>query len=106
MPRESDKHNPRVDEEMKKEALSFTQGAPVESRAQESREKEDPADPAPDIHHEIARYIEGAIFPAERDEIINDARQMGAPDEVVARLQRLPTGRYESFRDVWQRLSA
>ena len=126
MERESDKHSPRVDEEMKKETRSFTQGAPVESRAQESREKEGPADgePTPDeviatesasssMSHEeletrqdIARYIEGSIFPTGRDEIIDDARRMGAPQEVVARLKQLPAGRYESFRDVWQRLSA
>jgi hypothetical protein len=121
--RESDKHNPRLDEEMKKEAQSFTQGSPVDSRAQESREKEPPADgePTPDevvsttvvggeglthdeleARQDLARYIEGSIFPASREAIIADAEAMGAPEHVVTRLAQLPEGRYDGFPDVWK----
>lgn len=127
MPRESSKHSPRLDEEMKKEVQSFLQGDPVDSRAQESREKEGPADdePTPDavislagrvrggeqlshaeieMRHDLARYLEGHIFPADRDEIVANARAMHAPRTVVDRLEMLPAGMYDGFPDVWDAL--
>jgi hypothetical protein len=127
MGRESNKHSPRLDDEMKKEAQSFVQGDPVESRAQESREKEGPADgePTPDsvisiagrmpggerlsheeieLRHDLARYIEGHIFPAERDDIVASARGMNAPQAVIDRLEMLPSRFYDGFPDVWDAL--
>jgi hypothetical protein len=126
MERESNKHSPRVDEEMKRETAPLTHGAPVDSRAQESREPEGPADREPtsdevistkgetpsrslpddqvELRRDLARYIEGAIFPASREEIIDNARQAGAPDQIVATLERLPTGRFQAFPDVWAAL--
>jgi hypothetical protein len=101
MDRDSNKHGPRVDEEMKKEARSFTQGSPVESRAQESREKEGPADGQP-TRHDVARYLERRIFPASRDEILTNAANAGAPQGVIERLQRLPEATYEGFPQVWE----
>ncbi len=126
MERQSDKHNPRVDEEMKEEVAPLTHGAPVDSRAQESREKEGPADgePTPDavistradapprslpddqieLRRDLARYIEGAVFPASREEVIDNAKDAGAPEHVLSHLQRLPTGRFQAFPDVWAAL--
>lgn len=50
MERGSDKHAPRVDDEMERETRSMTQGAPVEARAEESRMKEpsDDGEPEPE----------------------------------------------------------
>jgi hypothetical protein len=50
MERGSDKHAPRVDDEMERETRSMTQGSPVEARSEESRMKEPPSDgePAPE----------------------------------------------------------
>jgi hypothetical protein len=45
--RGSDKHGPRVDEELQHEVRSLEQGAPVEARAEEFREQEGPGDDQP-----------------------------------------------------------
>lgn len=47
MERGSGKHGPRLDDEMDRETESITRGSPVEARAEESREKEGPADGEP-----------------------------------------------------------
>lgn len=127
MERQSDKHGPRVDEEMKRETDSLTQGAPVESRAQESREKEGPGDgqPTPDeitssgaervppggigydeleLRQDLARFLEGSIFPATRSEVLANARKMNAPQRVVKYLEALPDRHYSGFPEVWTAL--
>ncbi len=43
MERETDKHNPRIDDAMARDLDSLLKGAPVESRSQESRLQEDPS---------------------------------------------------------------
>jgi hypothetical protein len=53
--RRSEKHNPRLDEEMKRETESLVRGAPVEARAEESREKEGPADGEPTPQSVVSR---------------------------------------------------
>jgi hypothetical protein len=53
MQRGSDKHAPRVDDEMERETRSMTQGSPIEARVQESRIKEPlDDDPEPDLVEE------------------------------------------------------
>jgi hypothetical protein len=47
--RGSDKHSPRLDDEMEHETRSMTQGSAVEARSDESRMKEPPADDEPDV---------------------------------------------------------
>jgi hypothetical protein len=47
MERGSDKHTPRLDDEMDRETRSMTQGSPIEARADEGRMKEPPADDEP-----------------------------------------------------------
>jgi hypothetical protein len=108
MERQSGKHNPRLDDEMKKEVGAFTHGAPVDSRAQEAREKEafpggDGLSPA-ERRHDLARYIEGRVFPATREEIVASAVGMHAPPAVVERLEMLPSRFYDGFPDVWEAL--
>lgn len=126
MERESDKHNPRVDEEMKEETRSMVQGAPVESRAQESREKEGGSDdqPSPDavtatdgdtpprslshdeieLRQDLARFLDGSIFPARRDEIVANATEHHAPPDIINRFRRLPEQTFAGFPEVWTAL--
>jgi hypothetical protein len=121
--RSSDRHGPRIDEELDRLTSSLTHGAPIESRAEAEREQEGPADdePVPDsvvercdirdaasddyeLRSEIARHLEPSAFPASRDEIIGVAPREQAPDEVLRWLERLPEGRYPNFEAVWEAL--
>ena len=123
MERGSDKHSPRVDEELDHETQSLQQGAPVESRVEEHREQEGPGDdqPTPDARltggrataasldlddaetrADIARFLTPSIFPADREALLADARGNQAPAGVLERLQALPAGRaFENVQDVW-----
>ena len=47
MDRGSDKHSPRLDEEMGHETSSMTQGSPIEARADDGRKKEPAAEEEP-----------------------------------------------------------
>jgi Protein of unknown function (DUF2795) len=118
MERQSNKHSPRLDEAMKHEVAPLLAGEPQDSRADEARVHEDApnvvvsrGDPFPggerltleelELRHDLARYIERHIFPAERDDIVASARRLHAPPEVIARLERLPRRFYDGFPDVW-----
>ena len=126
MERGSDKHSPRVDEELDHETQSLQQGAPVESRVEEHREQEGPGEdqPTPDARltggrataasldlddaearADIARFLTPSTFPADREALLADAQDNQAPAEVLERLQALPAGRaYENVQDVWAAL--
>src|SRR5215813_10001229 len=100
MDRGSDKHGPRVDEELEQETRGLTQGGPTDSRAEDWHEPEpsgedeplvslDPEQPAEEMADEapgtvseadrddratMASYLRRSVFPAKRDELIKDAR--------------------------------
>ena len=123
MERGSDKHSPRVDEQLDHDTRSLRQGAPVESRVEELREQEGPGEdqPTPDAHltggrataasldlddaearADIARFLTPSAFPADREALLADAEGNHAPATVVERLQALPAGRaYENVQDIW-----
>jgi uncharacterized protein DUF2795 len=120
--RESTKHNPRVDEELKKEVESIERGAPVEPHKQEFRDKEGPADDerpvaartappeqlGPDetaARTELSRFLRMTVFPAERENLLAEANENGAPEPIVAKLAALPAGRiFANVYDVWATL--
>ena len=123
MERGSDKHSPRVDEELDHETRSLQQGAPIESRVEEHREQEGPGEdqptPAPrlteatgsldlddaEARSDIARYLDPSAFPADREGLVANAEANNAPAPVLERLQALPAGRtYEALPDVWAAL--
>src|SRR5581483_7652653 len=121
MDRQSKKHNPRLDDEMKREVAPFLTNEQADSRADDGRVQEDaPAfvvsrnDPFPggerltqeelELRHDLTRYIERHIFPAEREDIVASARRRHAPPEVISRLEKLPPGFYNGFPDVWDAL--
>lgn len=120
------KHNPRLDDEMKKEVASVTHGSPTDSRGQEFREAEPPADgdaavdfkrdetvpltkdgPSPaefEERSELARWLNPSVFPGDRQALIDKATENHAPDSVLSRLARLPEGNFENVNDVWTAL--
>lgn len=123
MERESNKRSPRLDEEMKREVGSITQGAPGESRVEEHREAEGAADGerVPDevgsstdssgtgsltpeeveLRQDLARFVD-RIFPATKSELIENAKENGAPGHVVGWYKRLPDRSFEGFPEVWE----
>jgi hypothetical protein len=122
--RGSDKHSPRVDEELEHETRSLEQGAPVESRVEEYLEQEGPGEDQPtpsalltggrtgsldlddaEARSEIARFIDPSTFPTDREGLLDDAEANNAPAAVLERLQALPGGRtYQGMPDVWAAL--
>jgi uncharacterized protein DUF2795 len=127
MDRGGSKHNPRVDDEMKKETEAITRGSPVEPRAEEAREMEaagedqpqpdavidittDPAGTSPshgEIEHrsDIARFLRPSVFPGTGEELAANADANNAPAAIVAELKRLPRSqRYENVQQVWEAL--
>jgi len=122
--RGSDKHSPRVDEELDHETRSLQQGAPIESRVEEFREQEGPGEDQPtpeprlsedqtgsldlddaEARFDIARYLDPSAFPADREGLVANAEANNAPEAVLERLQALPAGRtYEAMPDIWAAL--
>lgn len=112
--RDSDKHGPRVDDELKQEAAGFSQGAPADPRVEEWHATEPPGDDQPEIapghgeaeaRSELARWLRPSVFPATRDELLDEAAQAQAPDQVTGLLSRLPSDvRYANVAEAWQAL--
>ena len=125
MGRESTKHSPRLDDQLKHETDSLTHGAPVEARSREDRLQETPIEGEPvldltrrpdieaapglgispeaaEARAEVARAVVGARFPATRDELIAAAEDAFASDAVRERLRGLPCdGAFENVQAVW-----
>src|SRR5690242_7273997 len=115
-----------VDEALKHDTASVWHGAPAESRSEEFREQEGPADgePTPDsrLHGggvipgvglslddlngraELARFLEHRQFPAHPDELADHAQERHAPDSVVEQLRAAPDRVYETVSEVWAAL--
>ena len=124
MERGSDKHSPRVDEQLDHDTRSLQQGAPVESRVEEHREQEGPGEDLPtpqarlheersgsldlddaEARSEIARFLDPSAFPADRDGLVANAEANNAPEVVLERLRALPGGTtYDALPDVWAAL--
>ncbi|MDQ6725626.1 MAG: DUF2795 domain-containing protein [Actinomycetota bacterium] len=127
MARGSDKHSPRIDENLAHDTRSLTQGAPSESRADEGRQQEGAADDEPttdalltgELHPEqrnrdaldheevearsrLAAYLRPSIWPADRETLLACARELNAPPDVLDRLSRLPEGRFSHTEAVWE----
>ncbi len=102
--RSSDRHGPRIDEDLDRLTQSVTRGAPVESRAEEEREQEGPADDEPvaeavihgpgedfELRSGIARHLEPSGFPAP------ETSSFASP-ETNRRPRRAPMARTSSRR--------
>ncbi len=129
MPRGSDKHSPRIDENLEHDTRSMTQGAPSEARADEARQQEGAADDEPttdalltgDLHADesqedlldhdeaearsrLASFLRPSIWPADREALIRCAEEENAPPDLLAQLRRLPDGTFTHTEAVWEAL--
>jgi uncharacterized protein DUF2795 len=124
MPRLSDKHGPRVDEQLEHETQPLTRGSGVESHSREDLRHEPPADdevmadPArrPDVpmrdgvnpdqadaRAEFARHVAPARFPATRADLLSAAESEHAPARVMTRVRALPVeGAFENLQQAWE----
>jgi hypothetical protein len=126
MERGNSKHGPRLDEEMQREMRGVTQGA-TDPRVEEWHQTEPSGEDQPNtsrtpVGHEragtppgmtrdevddrsnLGRYIPKSVLPGGRDEIIEGARDMEAPDALIAELQRLPAEKFETVSQIWAAL--
>jgi hypothetical protein len=128
MERLSDKHSPRVDDQLSHEVEPLVDGGAEshtrEDRLQEPTVDEDATvDPAArwdedqdaglgvsprtaDERAELAKVVTSADWPATRDDLVAAARSEQAPERVLSLLEQLPHGdrRYENTQAVWAAL--
>ena len=124
MERSSNKHSPRVDEELASDVRSMVQGAPVEARAEDARLQEGgegqetaarpdhdegpPGQPDPAVlqeRSELARNLRPSAFPGDKQALLATAAEENAPEDVVAALRRLPDGvEFPNVEAVWETL--
>ena len=120
--RQSDKHTPRVDDQLDHETASITHGAPVPSRSRPDLRQEDPAADARssasveggapagmspedvEIRAELARSLRPSAFPAHPARLVEVAEEENASSVLIAFLRRLPDRRYETPEDVYEAL--
>jgi hypothetical protein len=120
----SDRHSPRVDEEIKHDTAPLTHGAGIESHSRDDLRQETPSreegapDPSarndvpapvstlsPDEANEradLARVLAPVQFPAARELLIEAALENHADDGTLGRLRRLPPSQqFATVQDVW-----
>jgi uncharacterized protein DUF2795 len=114
--RGSTHHSPRMDDELERETESLVRGSPVESRAEEWRQQEGPAEgePGPDAHVSVddielrsllAISLRPSAFPGNRDRLVTVAQEERAEDRVLGWLQSLPADvEFVNVEQVWEAL--
>jgi len=117
MERESTKHGPLQDDELKHEIRPLQQGGPRRPHIEEWREVEPAGDipiaerqaPEPDdaeaqdiaLRSELARLMTSDEFPASREELLGRLEGKDAPAALVGRVARLSADqRFTSAHDV------
>jgi hypothetical protein len=127
MERGSDKHSPRVDEQLEHEVEGMMRSGRA-THAQEWADPEPPGDDQPEVDRapgteltggvpegmtpeevtlrsEIAAALERSVFPAGRDQLLENAVERYAPPRVLEELQRLPADRsFGNIGEVWTAL--
>jgi hypothetical protein len=125
MERGSDKHSPRVDEEMSQEVRGILQGT-AGSRAEEWKMAEPSGEDQPDVSvvpnedagrgevngvgspqgeafSRFGTYIGLSALPGDREALEKSARDLLAPDDILAVLQQLPPDKtYRNVAEVWR----
>jgi len=54
----------------------------------------------------ISRYLDIDKFPVTKEECIQMALERGAPSDVLAALDRIPDGVYETVEEIWALVDA
>jgi hypothetical protein len=122
MERTNQKHNPRVDDELKHETEPLVRSG-QESHVEEFREQEPPGDNEPEARYtlddetwgrlgsdavsarrELSRHLPNA-FPGDRPALLSAAEGANAPQEVLDALGRLPDGQtFDTVHDAFEAL--
>jgi uncharacterized protein DUF2795 len=114
--RGSTTHSPRVDDALEHEVDSLTRGAPVEARSEEWRQMEAAAEgePKPDavvsvdqveLRSTLAISLRPSALPADRERLLEVAREEHAEDRVVEWLAALPAAAvFANVQSVWEAL--
>jgi Protein of unknown function (DUF2795) len=127
MDRGSDKHNPRLDEEMKHEVAGLVQGG-KDTHAEEWASPEPAGEDQPAVDRDAGTAVHGAVpdgmsdadvegrsqlatyltpgaFPGVREQLLGHVLDASAPDAVVEEVRALPAGReFTSVGEVWRTL--
>lgn len=126
MPRDTTKHDPRVDDQLKAETRPLTTGAPVEGHSRQDRLQEAPTDDEPRldpavrpgatraasmsdeeawIRTTLAGALSEAVFPADRNDLIRHLGDPDGRDDLTTRLRMLPADRtFTGVEDVLRSL--
>jgi hypothetical protein len=127
MERGSDKHSPKVDDQLAHESADLTHGAPLQARredlAQEASSYEDlspdpgqrpildtaPGNALPEEaageRAEMAAFLRPRAFPATSERLVQIAEEEFAPDWVLDELRRLPEGaEFATTEEIWDHL--
>ena len=112
----SSKHGPRLDDELARETAPLERsgvgahGGHVEEwREQEPVVEEDgtfhiPGD-AVAARRELSRHLDLSTFPGDREALLGNARDNGAPDDVLELLEALPSDiRFGTVHETWSAL--
>ncbi len=51
---------------------------------------------------EVQKALKGVDYPAKKEDIIRNAKEQGADEEIIAALEKLPDGEFEKPTDVNQ----
>ena len=127
MERGSNKHGPRVDDELEREVQSTLRGT-GDSRAEEWREPEPSGEDQPEAslvpegddgsgapqgmtseeveqRSRLGTYINRSVLPGDRAALRRTAEENEAPDDVLAEIDRLPSDReFRTVSEVWSAL--
>jgi Protein of unknown function (DUF2795) len=125
MDRGSDKHSPRVDDQLANEVRGTVQGT-AGGRVEEWKMAEPPGEDQPDATlvpdfdygrdepagvgnpeserlSRFGRYIGRSALPGDRAALTKSARDLDAPDDVLEALNRLPEKTtYQTVTEVWR----
>jgi hypothetical protein len=127
MERGNAKHNPRLDDEMAHEVDGIVKGT-AGGRVEEFREAEPSGEDQPEdslvpegddgsgapqgmtpeeveLRSRLGRYINRSALPADRDRLRGVAEGNEAPDDVLAEIDRLPSGvQFQTVSEAWAAL--
>jgi Protein of unknown function (DUF2795) len=127
MDRGSSKHGDRFDEELERESLGVTEGSPGDARVEEWHEVEPSGEDEPDVslvpemdageeggapsgmspadrerRARLGQYLRRSIFPATKQQLVDEAQANNAPAAVVDELAQLSeSAEYPNVARVW-----
>jgi len=55
---------------------------------------------------QIEKYLKGADYPTSKTQLVELARQNGAPSNVISKIQHLPGERFQTTKDVVRAVGA